>query len=201
MKRKWLFIIGTDAITAFYFWFVNYYDELGFIYVTVGAMGISGIVGVLLLFYKPMKHMGHLLLYNIFLIPILCFFFAIVGDYWHQYRQHVDDIKYEFCYQNKNFEMVLSGNPSDLFEIDVINGKTIENVVTGRYRKIHENKYVLISHTNFIPKKTDIKDVYVFNHKDTMYNIFHVPILEDTIIMENDTLFNLFHLPIPIKKR
>lgn len=201
MKKKWIYIIGTDVIGGFYFWFINFYDELAFIYVTLGAMAISGIVGGLLMCYKPIKYIGSLFIYNIFLIPIIFFFFAIVGDYWHHYRRHKDDIKYEFCYKNNDFEMVLYGNTSNLFEIDLINGETIKHVVTGRYSKMHENKYVLLSHTNFISKETNIKDVYTFNKKDTLYNIFHVPIKEDTIIMDNDTLFNLFRSPISIKRK
>ena len=201
MERKWLYIIGIDVIAAFYFWFINYYDELGFLFANVLAMGLSGLAGLFLLCNKQMRHIGYSLLYNIFLIPLLFLFFAIIGDYWHQYRRHVDDIKYEFCYQNNNFEMVLYGNSSDLFEIDVINGKTIKNVMTGRYSKIHENKYVLLSHANFISKETNIEDVYTSNNKDTMYNILHQPIVIDTIIMDKYTLFNLFLSPIPIKRK
>ncbi len=188
MKRKWFSIISIDFIVGFYFWFINFYDELGGLYVTLLSMCISGIVALLLLCFKEKRKTGTYLLYNsLLIIPILFQIIAFCGSLWHDYIRQADDVKYAFCYQNKNFEMVLRRDGSNLFYIDLANVGSSSEVISGVYKKINNQKYILISRINLISTKTGIKE----RNKN---------ICNDTIIVDNDSLFNLFHIPIPIKK-
>ena len=132
MKRKWFSIISIDFIAGFYFWFVNFCDELGGLYVTLLSMCISGIVGLLLLCFKEKRKTGTYLLYN---FPILFQIIAFCGSLWHDYKKHADDCKYAFRYMDKNFEMVLRGDGSNLFYIDLANFGSSSEVISGVYKK------------------------------------------------------------------
>ena len=73
MKKQILFsVLFADAIIAFC---LNYGASIGvgIIYISLLWAGISGILGLMLLPFKRLRAIGHILVINVFLLPIVFF--------------------------------------------------------------------------------------------------------------------------------
>lgn len=151
-------------------------------------LGISGIIGLFLLFYKPHRIIGLCLLGNILALPCYYIISGYIYGLWYEYWIMGEDIKYEMDYNGSHKRLILYGERHANYESrkeyngDKHNSFKITDYYSfcdGKYKQIGENHYMLIC---------DFRDLSEINCKDTL-------------ILHNDTLYNYFDKPVKVVKK
>ena len=78
-ENKWVYIIGIDVILGIIFFSNGYFQELAFLYFTFYAMCVSGVLGIIFLFFKKIRNVGYALLVNLLIIPLLFCAISVIG--------------------------------------------------------------------------------------------------------------------------
>lgn len=196
-KNKWVYIIGIDVILGIVLFSNGYFQELAFLYFTFFAICVSGVLGILFLFFKKIRNIGYALLVNLLIIPFLFFTILAIGpecaNTWHRLiGNDSDNIVYDINHKGYKYELIIHGDNMILdknsFDINPINKVSSEIRIYGNYKQIGTNRYMLI---RIIP-----------GYEDYSYQKEHGTfLLKDTLLLSNDTLYYFYRDPVVVRKR
>ena len=206
MWNKWVYIIGVDIILGIVLFSNGYFQELAFLYFTFYAICVSGILGIIFLFFRKIRNIGYALLVNLLIIPFVFLALLAIGpgckNTWHRLTSDdSDDIVYDINHKDYKYELIIHGEEfykaqvikdsvlyKNRFEINPINKVSSKISIYGNYKQIGTNRYMLI---RIIP-----------GYEDYSYQKEHGTfLLKDTLLLSNDTLYYFFHDPVVVRKR
>lgn len=205
-KNKWTYIIGIDIILGIILLLNGYFHELVFLFVTVDAMCISGILGFGCLFAKKIRNIGYALLTNLLIIP--CVFLAIlcigpncVNTWYRLTGDDSGDIVYDINHNGYKYELIMHGEEYykskavkdsvwdiNRFDIHPTNKVSSKISIYGNYEQIETNRYMLIQ----------IKRGYEEYSYQKQHGTF---LLKDTLLLSNDTLYYFYSEPVVVRRR
>ena len=205
-RNKWIYIIGIDIILGIVLFSAGYFQELAFLYFTFYAMCVSGILGILFLFFRRIRNIGYALLINLLIIPFVFSAILVIGPGCKStcYRligNDSDDIVYDINHKDYKYELIMHGEEfykaqvikdsvlyKNRFDINPINKVSSQIRIYGNYNQIGTNRYMLIRR---IP-----------GYEDYSYQREHGTFLiKDTLLLSNDTLYGFYREPVLARKR
>ena len=177
-------------------------------------MFVSFVLAMPFVFVKKAKKIGYMLLVNTFLVPVIMYACSMFGYQRYHNRVYGDDVKYEFKYGKRMFELTIHGDKyckwlyeqvrktdstvtedtyRDMFVImEDLGFSGDATFLQGKHGKIGENEYELtldsLTMTEVEALKANPKAV---TFKDV--------VVKDRMIIRNDSLYGLFREAVKVK--
>ncbi len=214
-RKILLVILVVDLLAGLYIFIFNELTNgMTAMNYILGSVFVSFVLAMPFVFVKKAKRIGYMLLVNTFLVPVIMYACSMIGYQRYHNRVYGDDVKYEFKYGKRKFQLTIHGEKyckwiyeqvrktdstvtedtyRDLFVImEDLGFSGDATFLQGKHGKIGENEYELtldsLTMTEVEALKANPKAV---TFKDV--------VVKDRMIIRNDSLYGLFREAVKVK--
>lgn len=207
-RKILLVILVVDLLAGFYIFIFNELTNgmtaLNYI---LGSVFVSFVLAMPFVFVKKAKRIGYMLLVNTFLVPVIMYACSMIGYQRYHNRVYGDDVKYEFKYGKRKFQLTIHGEKyckwiyeqvrktdstvtedtyRDMFVImEDLGFSGDATFLQGKHGKIGENEYELTLDSLTMSEVEALKaNPKAVTFKDV--------VVKDRMIIRNDSLYGLF---------
>ena len=201
-------ILAIDLIAGLYIFIFNELTNgmtaLNYI---LGSVFVSFVLAMPFVFVKKAKKIGYMLLVNTFLVPVIMYACSMFGYQRYHNRVYGDDVKYEFKYGKRKFQLTIHGEKyckwiyeqvrktdstvtedtyRDMFVImEDLSFSGDATFLQGKHGKIGENEYELTLDSLTMSEVEALKaNPKAVTFKDV--------VVKDRMTIRNDSLYGLF---------
>lgn len=211
-----VFLLAIDLLAGLYIFIFNELtDGMTALNYILGSVFVSFVLAMPFVFINRTKRVGYMLLVNTFLVPVVMYACSMIGYQRYHSRVYGDDVKYEFRYGKRMFELTIHGEKycKWLYEQVHMTDSTVtedtyrnlfvimENFdgfkgdatfLQGRHRKIAENEYELTLDSLTMREVEALKaNPKAVTFKDV--------VVKEKMIIRNDSLHGLFREAVRVK--
>lgn len=207
-RKILLVILAIDLIAGLYIFIFNELTNgmtaLNYI---LGSVFVSFVLAMPFVFVKKAKRIGYMLLVNTFLVPVIMYACSMIGYQRYHNRVYGDDVKYEFKYGKRKFQLTIHGEKyckwiyeqvrktdstvtedtyRDMFVImEDLGFSGDATFLQGKHGKIGEKEYELTIDSLTMNEVNKLKaNPKAVTFKDV--------VVKDRMIIRNDSLYGLF---------
>lgn len=214
-RKILLVILVVDLLAGLYIFIFNELTNgmtaLNYI---LGSVFVSFVLAMPFVFVKKAKRIGYMLLVNTFLVPVIMYACSMIGYQRYHDRVYGDDVKYEFKYGKRKFQLTIHGEKyckwiyeqvrktdstvtedtyRDMFVImEDLGFSGDATFLQGKHGKIGENGYELTLDSLTMSEVEALKaNPKAVTFKDV--------VVKDRMIIRNDSLYGLFREAVKVK--
>lgn len=214
-RKILLVILAIDLIAGLYIFIFNELTNgmtaLNYI---LGSVFVSFVLAMPFVFVKKAKKIGYMLLVNTFLVPVIMYACSMIGYQRYHNRVYGDDVKYEFKYGKRKFQLTIHGEKyckwiyeqvrktdstvtedtyRDMFVImEDLGFSGDATFLQGKHGKIGENEYDLTLDSLTMSEVEALKaNPKAVTFKDV--------VVKDRMTIRNDSLYGLFKEAVRVK--